>query len=110
MSLTPKKVIAVECRRCLNVQAFKGCISESCKLNDISLTPIKKIKSHCLICCPEQSVYGVKSCDGKYTDGSICILHPFRLGKNPRQVAAGVKRAEQRGLFGFKFQRMAAKR
>lgn len=108
--MTPKKAILVECRRCLNTQAFKGCESSLCKLNVTSLKPVKKIKAYCLTCCPEQSIYGVKLCDGKYMDGSTCILHPFRLGKNPRRQAAGVKNAEQRGLLGFKFERTEAKR
>lgn len=108
--MTPRKAIAAECRQCVNTQTFKGCASEVCKLNRASLKPIKKIKAHCLTCCPEQSIYGVKSCDGKYIDGSNCVLHPFRLGKNPRRQAAGVKNAEQRGLFSFKFERTAAER
>mgnify|MGYP001592197158 CR=1 FL=1 len=32
--MTHRKAIAAECRRCLNTQAFKGCASEKCKLND----------------------------------------------------------------------------
>ena len=108
--MTPKKAIVAECRRCINTQAFKGCATEKCRLNDTSLTFIKRIKAHCLTCCPEQSIHGIKSCDGRYANGSVCVLHPFMFGKNPRQVAAGVKRAERKGLFGFKFKQTEAER
>ena len=87
--MTPKKAVMAECRRCLNVKAFRGCADEMCKLNDTSLSPVKRIKAHCLTCCPEKSIYGVKACDGKYFDGTICVLHVYRLGKNPKRVAAG---------------------
>jgi len=62
-----------------------GCTSEECSLNKPGLTALKRIKSHCLKCVPEQSIYGVRACTGEILNPEphICPLHPFRLGTNP---------------------------
>lgn len=85
--MTPSKAIKAECRYCMNATVFRGCSSEICKLNDISIkSNLKRIKSHCITCIPEQSLQGVRKCDGKITNPEphICPLHPYRLGHNPK--------------------------
>ena len=84
--LTPKQAILSECRYCMNSATFRGCASEMCNLNKVELPFVKRIKAHCVDCIPEQSVYGVKACDGKILNPipHICPLHEFRLGKNPK--------------------------
>lgn len=106
--LTPKQAILAECRYCMNSTVFHGCSSEVCKLNDISMKHSKRIKAHCLNCIPEQSIYGVKVCDGKVLNPEphICYLWEFRLGKNPKKVEAGqitMKNAGQERLKRFYF-------
>lgn len=98
--MTPKQAILIQCRFCLNTQVFKGCNSEVCKLNDSSLSNLKRIKAHCLTCVPEQNLKGVRACDGIVTNQKEhkCSLHPYRLGKNPRRAGIGGKKANSRCL------------
>ncbi len=87
--MTAKQAIINECRWCNNSLEFRGCVSESCELNNIEIrSSVKRIKAHCLTCVPSQSYQGVESCDGQvanFDDGRICPLHPFRFGKNPNR-------------------------
>ncbi len=55
---TLTQAIKSECRWCNQTKNFQGCASTVCKLNDMSLTPVKRIKAHCLTCVPEQSIVG----------------------------------------------------
>ena len=89
-AMTPAKAIDVECRQCMNTPNRKAdCGSEICKLNDARLSKLKKMKAHCITCVPEQSIFGVQSCTGKLMDGTICLLHPYRLGHNPALKGKG---------------------
>lgn len=82
--LTPSEAIKQECRYCMNFQKIK-CESEICKLRNKNLTPLRRIKEHCLECHPDHSTQGARSCDGivLYPEYHICPLHIYRLGKNP---------------------------
>ncbi len=99
--MTPKQAILIQCRYCLNSQTFKGCNSEACKLNDSSLSNVKRIKGHCLACVPEQNLRGVRACDGIVTNHQShkCSLYPYRLGKNPRRAGIGGENLHSRPLF-----------
>jgi hypothetical protein len=81
--MTPTKAIKAECRVCKNGHIYE-CKSVDCKLNLKSLSPLKRIKAHCISCVPEQSIYGVKGCTGRLLNGNICPLHPYREGRNPK--------------------------
>lgn len=91
--MTPSKAIKIECRRCMNTEAFKGCASSLCRLNDLLLTKLKRIKTHCISCVPEQSIRGVRECTGGLLNGVTCPLHPYREGKNPKRKGIGNKNA-----------------
>lgn len=87
--MTAKKSINIECKRCCNEAANwrAVCASYDCPIHfsHTKGSSVRKIKEFCLQCVPEKSVFGVKACDGKYFDGSICVLLPFRMGKNPNR-------------------------
>ena len=86
--MTPAKTIKLECRWCMGGTRGMNCYSEVCKLNDKSLTPLKRIKFHCLDCV--ESKGEVKNCSGKLLfEDRLCYLHPYRLGKNPRLKGLG---------------------
>ncbi len=80
--MTPAKAIKLECKWCGgSVRSFK-CDSDICKLNDKSLTPLKRIKAHCLDCVETRQE--VKVCSGKLLfENRLCYLHSYRFGKNP---------------------------
>jgi hypothetical protein len=80
--MTPTKAIKIECKACKNGYNYE-CKSIGCKLNDKTLTPLKRIKAHCISCVPEQSIYGVKQCTGKLLYGKTCPLHQYKEGHNP---------------------------
>ena len=99
--MTPKQAIRNECKFCNNTTTFVGCASGDCKLNDSTLTQVKRIKAHCLTCVPEQTYEGVRSCSGQvanFEDGRACPLHPFRLGKNPHRKGIGNLKGNMEGL------------
>lgn len=103
--MTPKQAVRNECCWCNNTKVFHGCSSMECKLNDFSMTYIQRIKAHCLMCCPEQSVFGVQACDKKidnFGKDRICPLFAFRGGKNPSRVHAG-RVACRKNLASFQF-------
>jgi len=87
LRITPTQAIKSECRYCGQTKNFHGCASTVYKLNDMSLTPVKRIKAHCLTCVPEQSIFGVKRCDGRggILKPRMCPLYPYRMGKNPNR-------------------------
>jgi hypothetical protein len=99
--MTPKQAILKQCRFCMNTQAFKGCDSEVCKLNDSYLSNLKRIKAHCLTCVPEENLKGVRDCNGRITNQSNlkCSLHPYRLGHNPKRRGIGGKNLNSRPIF-----------
>ncbi|MBT9175540.1 MAG: hypothetical protein DDT22_01220 [candidate division WS2 bacterium] len=99
--MTAKQAINQECRRCCggandwrSVCATPDCAIHFTKRKGSS---VQKIKKFCLKCNPKQRLQGVRECDGRYFDGSICVLHPFRLGKNPNRPKR-VFTAEQRAV------------
>ncbi len=62
--LTPSEAIRKECRWCKNGSRFE-CESKLCKLNpDVTptLTPLKRIKTHCIDCVGSESE--LKNCGG----------------------------------------------
>jgi hypothetical protein len=86
--MTPSRAIEMECRRCLGYEGKtkkSDCDSMTCHLNDRSTTSLKRIKAFCIECVPEQSIQGASKCSGiiGYAATGKCLLHPFRLGKNP---------------------------
>lgn len=76
--MTPLRSIRVECRSCKGGQVFR-CESKTCFLNR-AWRPLPKIKAHCRECNGDDHP---KDCTGRLLDGNTCILHEFRLGKNP---------------------------
>jgi hypothetical protein len=89
-----KSVIKAECDFCMNrgaIGKYNICQSTICKLNDKSLTPLKRIKAHCLSCIPEHDLKAVQECTGRLIDDKTCPLHVYRLGKNPKRAGKGNK-------------------
>lgn len=76
--MTPSQSIRAECRSCKGGQVFR-CESTACSLN-LSGRPLPKIKAHCRECNGDDHP---KDCTGRLLDGNTCILHEFRLAKNP---------------------------
>ncbi|MDL1934698.1 hypothetical protein FBQ80_03775 [Candidatus Brocadia sp. AMX2] len=48
--MTPAIAIKLECRWCMGSVRSFSCDSQICKLNNQSLTPLRRIKAHCLDC------------------------------------------------------------
>lgn len=85
---TPTKAIKAECKECLGGRNGRRCESKICKLNDKSLSKLKRIKSHCMDCVETRQE--VKNCSGKLLyEPRLCYLHPYRLGHNPRLRGIG---------------------
>jgi hypothetical protein len=84
--MTPKTAIKKECKYCKNNLQFE-CYSEACQLNNHELVPLKRIKAYCITCVPEQSLQGVRKCNGKILNPipHICPLWSYRFGKNPKR-------------------------
>ena len=76
---SPGKAIKMECRRCKGGGRWK-CEAKVCALNRPAGSSLRKIKAHCKECNGDDHP---KECTGRLLDGTICLLHPFRLGKNP---------------------------
>ncbi len=104
MNITPSKAIKLECKWCMgNVRSFK-CDSDICKLNNKSLSPLKRIKSHCLDCVETRQE--VKDCTGKLlSENRLCYLHPYRMGTNPKRKGIGNLKPSLKGLEIYKKQR-----
>lgn len=86
----PKKAIKIECGYCKNWQRFI-CVSEICRLNNVNLSSLKRIKAHCLTCV--ESRKDVMECTGQVLNPEPhkCPLWEFRLGKNPNRKGMGGK-------------------
>ncbi len=76
--MTTAQAVKAECRRCKGGQVFR-CESKACSLN-LAGRPLLKIKSHCRECNGDDHP---RECSGKLLDGTVCHIHPFRLGINP---------------------------
>lgn len=87
MKMTPSKAIKLECRFCMG-DVRRPCESKVCNLNNKSLSPLKRIKSHCLDCVEMKSE--VKNCTGKLLfEERLCYLHPYRQGHDPKRKGMG---------------------
>lgn len=86
--MTPKKSIEAQCRYCKSGQRFI-CDSEFCKLNDRRLSPLRRIKAHCLDCAGSRAE--VLSCSGQVLNPEPhrCSLWDYRLGTNPALKGKG---------------------
>ncbi|HHT9112192.1 MAG: hypothetical protein HZA47_04920 [Planctomycetes bacterium] len=86
--MTPAKAIKFECKCCMGGTRGMKCDSEVCKLNNKSLSPLKRIKAHCLGCVETRKE--VKDCTGKLlSEDRLCYLHPYRFGHNPKRKGIG---------------------
>ena len=99
--ITPLQAIQKECRYCHNSTQYNraNCNSELCKLsllNDFK-SNLKRIKSYCIACIPEQSLQGVRKCDGKILNPEphLCPLRSFKLGKSLKRQGKGNPKALQ---------------
>lgn len=86
--MTPKKSIEAECRYCKNGQRF-DCESAACKLNDKTLSALRRIKAHCIDCLGSR--FEVVSCPGGVLNPEPhkCPLWDYRLGTNPKRRGMG---------------------
>ncbi len=87
--MTAKQAINTECRKCCGdaKQWRDVCASPDCAIHftrEIG-SSVRRIKEFCIKCNPEQNLQGSRECDGRYFGGSVCALHPFRLGRNPER-------------------------
>lgn len=92
VTMTPSKAIKIECKTCLNSSKEIYCI-EACNLNDLSLSPIKRIRAHCISCVSEQNIKAVRACSGVLGNGKACPLYPYREGHNPKRKGIGNRNA-----------------
>ena len=101
MNITPSKAIKLECKWCMGGTRGMNCDSEICKLNNKSLLPLKRIKSHCLDCVETRQE--VKDCTGKLlSENRLCYLHPYRMGTNPKRKGIGNLKPSLKGLEIYK--------
>ena len=104
MNITPSRAIKLECKWCMGGTRGMKCDSEICKLNNKSLTPLKRIKLHCLDCIETRQE--VKDCTGKLlSENRLCYLHPYRMGTNPKRKGIGNLKPNLKGLEIYKKQR-----
>jgi hypothetical protein len=91
--MTPARAIKLECKWCRGFEGIRKaatCDSDICKLNDKALSPLKRIKLHCLDCVETRQE--VKNCTGKLlSEERLCYLHPYRFGHNPKRKGIGCK-------------------
>ncbi len=98
MRLTPRLSIKEECKYCKNGNSF-SCNSAICSLNKKKLTPLKRIKSHCINCVGTRQE--VIKCRGKvlYSNNKYkkCSLWKYRLGLNPYLKGIGNRNINKLG-------------
>jgi len=88
VNITPSKAIKLECKSCMGGVKSARCGSQICKLNNKSLSHLKRIKAHCLDCVETRQE--VKDCTGKLLfEDRLCYLHPYRHGHNPKRKGIG---------------------
>lgn len=83
--MTPGRAIKAECKRCLNSTTYSHCNTMTCGLQGKTTSALRRIKQHCIECSPEQTIYGAKACDGRLLDGTMCVLHQYRDGHDPKR-------------------------
>lgn len=95
--ITPSKAIKLECKWCMGMVKGFICDSRDCKLNGRSLSPLRRIKLHCIDCVENRQE--VRDCTGKLLhEGKLCYLHPYRLGHNPKRKGTGNKKGNPEAL------------
>jgi len=77
--MTPKQAILAECQLCKGGGRWK-CESKICTLNRLGWSALRRIRGHCIECNGDDRPV---NCTGRLLLGGMCVLHPFRLGKNP---------------------------
>jgi len=102
--LTYKQAIKSECRYCMNTRGLeKGfvCNNKSCKLRDLSLTPLKRIRKHCLDCVGTPSE--VRKCTGMVLKPTkhLCPFHPYRDGHNPKMKGRKLSEKQRRNAIAL---------
>lgn len=101
--MTPARSIGLECRWCSNCKTV-DCISKVCKLKDVSLSPPKRIKAHCLDCVETRQE--VKECTGKLLfEDRLYYLHSYRMGTNLKRKGIGNQKPSLKGLEFYRKQR-----
>jgi len=76
--MTPAQAIRHECATCKG-GARQKCESRACALRGGG-SSLRRIKVHCRECAGDDHP---RECTGRLLDGGTCILHDFRLGRNP---------------------------
>lgn len=100
MITSPSKAIKQECYWCLGEVRGRTCQSKICKLNDKSLSKLKRIKAHCMDCV--ETKQEVKDCTGRLLhETRLYYLHPYRFGTNPKRKGIGNKNPCLDGLRAF---------
>jgi hypothetical protein len=107
--MTAKQAINTECRRCCGeaAQWRNVCASDECPIHFTRDrgSSVRRIKEFCIKCNPKQTLQGSRECDGLYFDGSTCVLHPFREGRNPQRPKGRVWTPEMRDIARRRFAR-----
>lgn len=86
--MTPSKAIRLECKWCMGGRKTYRCDRDICKLNNKTLSPLKRIKAHCLDCVETRQK--IKDCTGKLLfEDRLCYLHIFKFGRNPKLKGIG---------------------
>lgn len=85
---TPLKSIRKKCLSCQeNSAKVRRCEFENCMFfpfrTGVGRPKLKDIRKYCLWCCCE-SIQEVRLCPSDGKQSSLCPLHPYRFGKNPK--------------------------
>lgn len=86
--MTPREAIKIECRFCKCGSRFE-CESIACNLNKRGLSPLKRIRRHCLNCVETSNE--ISLCSGKVLnpEPQQCPLWEYRFGTNPALKGRG---------------------
>ena len=96
--MTAAEAIKATCRSCQPGQRMtpEKCATTTCKLspNVVKVrSSVKRIAAHCRECNGGDHP---RVCEGRLLDRGTCLLHPFRLGKNPHKPKRGPRRSHFR--------------
>jgi hypothetical protein len=91
-SLTPLKALRAQCLRCMgqSYALVRECPSLNCPAwryrmgflpKEQPRRPLAAIRAMCVQC--GSSSREARKCTGRMLDGSLCVLHLYRIGKNP---------------------------
>jgi hypothetical protein len=105
--MTARQAINTECRRCCgDARDWRNvCASPDCPIHFTRETgsSVRRIKDFCIKCNPKQTLQGSRECDGLYFDGSVCVVHVYREGKNPQRPKGRAWTSEMRDVQRQKF-------